>query len=55
MGKALVTSRTFWLNILGGASMLGGLLPPKIGGPLLAIGNVLVRLITTGPISGLFR
>lgn len=55
-GKPLIASKTLWLNIiLGLAQVLPGVAPyiPQPYGVLaLAIGNILVRLVTSQPISG---
>lgn len=60
VGKGLLRSKTFWVNILTGAASLmtavGGvaILPPSVSPYLaggLAIVNVLLRLFTREPIT----
>ena len=51
--KHLFASKTFWLNILGLATTVGGLLPQKYAVPVLAIANIGLRLITNQPV-GIF-
>jgi len=53
MGKSLLTSKTFWLNVVGLATQLAGVVPPQYGVPALAILNVVVRLLTKEPITGI--
>jgi hypothetical protein len=53
MGKSLLTSKTFWLNVIGLAANVAGFVPPKYGVPALAILNVLNRLVTDQPITSL--
>ena len=61
LGKGLLRSKTFWVNFLTGAASLLGvvggisviptpLTPYLVGG--LALVNVLLRLVTGRPISG---
>ncbi len=49
--KSILTSKTFWLNILGLAVTIGGILPQKWGVPILAIANIAVRFLTDQPVS----
>ena len=51
-GKALVYSKTFWVNLLGFAVSVAGLVDPKYGLPALAVLNVILRLMTSAPITG---
>ena len=52
--KALLKSKTFWLNLLGLAGALAGVLPQKWAVPVLAISNIGMRLVTNQPV-GLFK
>jgi hypothetical protein len=60
MGKALLLSRTFWFNILAGglqvADWAGGLgyIAQPYGAAITAIGNVILRLLTSNPITSVF-
>lgn len=51
MSKNILQSKTFWLNVLGIAALVGGVLPPKYGGPLLGVVNILNRLQTSQPVT----
>jgi hypothetical protein len=54
MGKSLITSKTFWLNLIGLASTVAGVLPPKYAAVVLPLANVGVRLLTDSAITGVF-
>lgn len=54
--KSLIKSKTFWLNsitaaVAVGSGSLGFNLPPKIAVPVVAIGNILLRLLTKQPVT----
>lgn len=51
MSKSLFKSRVFWFNVLSVsvAAATGGLVPPVAAVPIVSVGNVLLRLITTQP------
>ncbi len=53
MGKSLVGSKTFWINLLGSAiSVLGsGVVPPKYSIPIMGAINIINRLLTGVPIT----
>lgn len=51
MGKSLLTSKTFWLNVVGAATVAAGFVPPQYGVPALAILNIVNRLLTNQPIT----
>lgn len=44
--KHLFYSKTFWFNVATLAATYGNVLPPKYAGPVMTIGNILLRLIT---------
>lgn len=46
--KSIFASKTFWLNLLGGAISIGasGVIPPKYSMPTMAVANIAVRLLT---------
>lgn len=53
--KAFWKSKTFWLNVLSiGLAVAGGQLgipvPPHVAVPVLAVGNLILRTVTTQPI-----
>lgn len=50
MGKSLVTSKTFWANILGMALTVAKVLPPEYAAVVIAVANLLLRLVTKTPI-----
>jgi hypothetical protein len=54
--KPAVNSKTLWFNvILGGLGMMDVIpVPDKWKIPILAGGNVILRILTGQPISGLF-
>lgn len=50
MPKSLFASKAFWLNVAGLLAAVGGVLPPEYAVYALAVGNVIVRLMTSQPI-----
>jgi len=52
MGKSLLKSKTFWINVVGLALQISGVVDPKYGVPAMAILNVVLRALTTEPITG---
>lgn len=51
--KSMLKSKTFWMNVLGLAITIGGLLPQKWAVPVLAIANIGMRMVTNQPV-GIF-
>jgi hypothetical protein len=58
--KSLLASKTFWINLVGGAAQIVGLTTGLIPAPYAPIGigvqailNIILRLITNQPISGI--
>lgn len=49
--KPIYMSRTFWLNILGTAAMLTGYLPEQYGVPAMGVLNIVLRFLTTQPVT----
>lgn len=45
--KSLITSKTFWFNLLAVAVTLGDFIPSKYGLPLIAAGNIILRLMSS--------
>src|SRR5437667_270353 len=53
MGKALLFSKVFWANLIALGVTIAGLVDPKWGLPVLAVLNLILRLLTTEPITGI--
>ena len=52
MGKNILLSKTFWLNVLGAAVVVAGVVPTtKAGMIVLAAANIGVRLVTNQPVN----
>lgn len=56
MEKSLWQSKTFWINAATaaaavGSGQMGFSLPPKFAVPVLAISNILLRLLTKQPVT----
>ena len=53
MPKSIFASKTFWLNVLGGAISIAasGVIPPKYSMPTMAVANIGMRLITSQPVT----
>lgn len=51
MKKSIFTSKTFWLNLLGLAAHVGGIVPPKYSVPIMAVVNIANRFVTSTPVS----
>jgi hypothetical protein len=52
----LLKSRVFWFNAVTGTisvvdALTGKLIPTEVSGTIIMIGNVILRLITTKPVS----
>lgn len=57
--KSLLQSKTFWFNVASGAvsvasGQMGFTVPPKVAVPVLAIGNILLRLLSSQPVTFTF-
>ena len=62
MGKSILTSKTFWANIVGAAAMIAPMVYPpaaflaspevqaQLTGALLALANIGLRIVTKEPI-----
>lgn len=50
-GKSILSSKTFWLNILGLAATVGGILPVKWGSVVLTVANIGMRFVTNQPVN----
>ena len=51
MGKSLLTSKTFWLNVLLGSAAYAQYLPPEYAAVIVAVSNLALRLMTKEPIT----
>lgn len=56
MPKAFWKSKTLWFNVLSAAVMagqgaLGIHIPPNVAVPLVAVGNMGLRMITSAPLA----
>ena len=49
--KNILLSKTFWANIAGIAVTVAGVLPQEYAVPVLAIGNIILRLVTNKPVN----
>lgn len=49
--KSLLTSKTFWFNVIVLVVTVADFVPQKYGIPAAAIGNVILRLMTNQPCS----
>jgi hypothetical protein len=49
--KHLFVSKTFWLNVIGIATTVGGILPQKWAIPVLGVANILNRFLTNQPVT----
>ncbi len=49
--KNILFSKTFWLNVVGLVITVSGILPPKYGVPILAVANVIMRLLSSGEVT----
>jgi hypothetical protein len=47
--KNILTSKTFWLNVLGIAVSLTGFIPEQYSLPVLGVLNIIIRLMTDKP------
>lgn len=52
-GKSLLTSKTFWLNLVAALIGIAGVMPAKYSVPVLAVLNIGNRLLTNQPIVAL--
>ena len=49
--KTILYSRTFWFNVVSLAATVAGYLPPDKAAIVLPVANVLLRLVTSSPVS----
>lgn len=54
--KGLMKSKTFWFNIVTGVlvfvnEVAGKLIPTEVATTIVAVGNVILRMITNQPLS----
>ena len=53
MGKSLITSRTFWANLLLLAATYASVLPPDWAALVIAVSNLALRYLTKEPITSI--
>ncbi len=51
MDKSIFASKTFWFNVVSLAATVAGFLPPQYAAVALPVVNVLLRLVTSQPVS----
>lgn len=51
MSKSLFASKTFWFNIASALVYFSGALAPKFAVPLAAVGNIIIRVLTSQPVT----
>ena len=49
--KPIWESRTFWFNVAMATVTFAGYLPPKYAVPVGAAGNIVLRVLTTAPVT----
>lgn len=49
--KSLLKSKTFWFNVLSLAATYSGYLPPQYAAVAVPLANLLLRYVTTSPVS----
>lgn len=52
VSKSILSSKTFWFNLVTAAVELSGVLPlpPGVAATTVAVGNIIIRLLTTQPV-----
>ena len=50
MDKPIWQSRTFWFNVVSLTVALVEILPPRYAVPIITVGNIVLRFLTTVPI-----
>lgn len=51
MDKSILQSKVFWFNVLTLAATVSGYLPPEYAAPVSAIVNIVLRFLTTQPVT----
>lgn len=49
--KNILQSRTFWFNVATAAITYAGYLPPQYATYIVAVGNIILRFLTTQPVT----
>jgi hypothetical protein len=49
--KSILMSKTLWANLLGLGATLAGLLPEQYSAPVMAVVNILLRMVTSQPVT----
>ncbi|MPZ20122.1 MAG: hypothetical protein GEV06_19725 [Luteitalea sp.] len=52
VSKSLLSSKTFWFNVVTAAVELSGVLPlpPGVAATVVGVGNIVIRLLTNQPV-----
>ena len=53
--KNIFQSKTFWVNVLMIAASMGDVLPPEYAAQIVAVANLILRILTNQPINILPR
>jgi hypothetical protein len=49
--KHILTSKTFWVNVVSLAATYGGYLPPQYAAVIVPVANLVLRLWTKQPVT----
>ena len=49
--KSLFKSKTFWFNVVATVVHFSGFVDPKYAVPVAAIGNIILRLLSSGEVT----
>lgn len=49
--KSIFQSKTFWANVAGFALVYADVLPKEYAALVIAVANIALRFLTTGPVS----
>lgn len=51
MDKSILQSKVFWFNVLTLAATVSGYLPAEYAAPVAAIVNIMLRFVTSQPVT----
>ncbi len=49
--KSLFKSKTFWFNVTAAVVHFSGFIDPKYAVPVAAVGNIILRLLSSGEVT----